>query len=214
MSPTWTSARLAMALLPLSLAATTVQAQEQPSAYPSRNIILIIPYPPGGPPDVVARVLGPVLGDILGRPIVIENRPGASTSIAAAAVARAAPDGYTLLASDIAQTVAPSILVQPNFDPIKNAIGDSLLILQRDVRPDIEQVFARVARKSNLCTHAFEARRACASCFRTAKFNSPASPLSMPSCHALRKQLSFSASRCSTVSIKRKASRTTSLDDA
>ena len=90
------------------------------TAYPSRNIMLVVPYPPGGPPDVVARVLGPPLGELLGKPVVIENRPGASTSIGAAAVARAAPDGYTLLATDIAQTVAPSILVTPNFDPIKD----------------------------------------------------------------------------------------------
>lgn len=95
-------------------------AQEPPDAYPTRNIMWIIPYPPGGPPDVVARALGPVLGEILGKPLVVENRPGASTSIGATAVARAAPDGYTILASDIAQTVAPVIMKAPSFDIVKD----------------------------------------------------------------------------------------------
>ena len=120
--------------------ATAARAQDDTASYPSRNIMLIVPYPPGGPPDVVARVLGPVLGDILGKPIVIENRPGASTSIGAAAVARAAPDGYTLLASDIAQTVAPSILVQPNFDPIKDFkhVGQtSVSVFTLDIDPKL-----------------------------------------------------------------------------
>ena len=97
-----------------------VSAQELVSAYPSRNILLVVPYPPGGPPDVIARVLGQPLAEVLGKPIVIENRPGASTSIGASAVARAAPDGYTLLASDIAQTVLPSTMANLSFDPVKD----------------------------------------------------------------------------------------------
>lgn len=95
-------------------------AQEPVSAYPSRNIQMIVPYPPGGPPDVIVRMLGPLVADTLGKPIIVENRPGASTTIGATAVARASPDGYTLLASDIAQTVAPSIVANPGFDPAKD----------------------------------------------------------------------------------------------
>lgn len=101
-------------------ASTTTFAQEPVSAYPSRNILLIVPYPPGGPPDVIVRLLGPLMAEQLGKPVVIENRPGASTTIGAAAVARAAPDGYTLLASDIAQTVAPSTVANLSFDPVKD----------------------------------------------------------------------------------------------
>jgi tripartite-type tricarboxylate transporter receptor subunit TctC len=82
--------------------------------------MIVVPYPPGGPPDVIARLLGPPLTEILGKPIVIENRPGASTTIGAASVARATPDGYTLLASDIAQTVAPSTIANLSFDPVKD----------------------------------------------------------------------------------------------
>ena len=115
----WTAAWL-LGLTAVLGPPSQVIAQESAQAYPSRNIMWIVPYPPGGPPDVIARVLGPVLGDILGKPLVIENRPGASTSIGATAVARAAPDGYTLLSSDIAQTVVPSIMAAPSFDPIKD----------------------------------------------------------------------------------------------
>lgn len=97
-----------------------VAQQEPASAYPSRNILLLIPLPPGGPPDTIARVLAPVMGEALGKSVVVENRPGASTSIASQAVARANPDGYTLLASDLSIAVVPHILAKPGFDPLKD----------------------------------------------------------------------------------------------
>ena len=118
------SARLALAGLAcaagLAAGSWPAGAQEPASAYPSRNILIIVPYPPGGPPDVIARLIGPPMSEILGKPVIVENRPGASTTIGAAAVARAAPDGYTLLASDIAQTVAPNIVANLSFDPVKD----------------------------------------------------------------------------------------------
>lgn len=104
-----------------SLAAHDAGAQQEPpSAYPSRNILLLIPLPPGGPPDTIARVLAPVMSEALGKSVVVENRPGASTSVASQAVARAAPDGYTLLASDLSIAVVPHILAKPGFDPLKD----------------------------------------------------------------------------------------------
>lgn len=110
-----------LSLLATTLSAAPFQAHaEDASAYPSRNILVVVPYPPGGPPDVIVRLLGPPLREILGRSLVVENRPGASTTIGAGAVARAAPDGYTLLASDIAQTVAPNIISNLSFDPAKD----------------------------------------------------------------------------------------------
>lgn len=100
--------------------APCVAAQEPAASYPSRNILLVVPYPPGGAPDVIARIVGPQLSDTLGKPVVIENRPGASTTIGAGSVARAEPDGYTLLAMDQAQTVAPSIIASLKFNPVKD----------------------------------------------------------------------------------------------
>ena len=103
----------------LAAAAPLACAQEPAEGFPSRAITLVIPYPAGGPPDIAARIVGPALGDILGKPVVIENRPGASTALANGSVARAAPDGYTLLAVDMSFTVAP-YLVSISYDPIED----------------------------------------------------------------------------------------------
>jgi len=86
-------ARRGLAVIGLALAALAAAAQE----YPSRPIRLIQGFPPGGNADVVARILGQEMAKGLGQPIVVEARPGAGGSIAAEAVAKALPDGYTLL---------------------------------------------------------------------------------------------------------------------
>ncbi|MFC7556039.1 Bug family tripartite tricarboxylate transporter substrate binding protein [Pseudoroseomonas wenyumeiae] len=65
--------------------------------YPSRAVRIIVPYPPGGTTDIVARIIAQQLSDQLGRPFVVDNRAGASGAIGASAVAKSAPDGYTLL---------------------------------------------------------------------------------------------------------------------
>jgi len=78
-------------LLVVSLVAFSAAAQ-----YPSRPIHLIVPIPPGGAPDIAARVLGQKLSEQMGQPVVVENRVGSNGNIATELVARAAPDGYTL----------------------------------------------------------------------------------------------------------------------
>lgn len=89
----------AMGLVPLPL---MVGAQ----TYPSRPIQVVVGYPPGSATDFIARLLGPKMAEGLGQPIVIENRPGASGVVAAGSVARAAPDGYTIMASVPGSTTA------------------------------------------------------------------------------------------------------------
>ncbi len=91
---------------------------EAPASYPSRNILLVVPFAAGGPPDVIARVLAPSMSETLGRTIIVENRPGASTTMGTLAVTRAAPDGYTLLASSLSMVVVPYVLAKPGFDPL------------------------------------------------------------------------------------------------
>jgi tripartite-type tricarboxylate transporter receptor subunit TctC len=86
---------LATALAAIGLATLGGNALAQAS-YPDKPIRLLMPFPPGGSSDLIARILGPVMSEKLGQPIVIENRPGAGGAIALDAVARAAPDGYTL----------------------------------------------------------------------------------------------------------------------
>ena len=117
----WTTTAIALSFAAAAFSTDTVQAQaESPDAYPSRNILMLVPFPPGGPPDVIARVLAAPMGEALGRTIVVENRPGASTSLASQAVARAAADGYTIMATDMSIAVVPHILAKPGFDPLKD----------------------------------------------------------------------------------------------
>jgi tripartite-type tricarboxylate transporter receptor subunit TctC len=85
--------------------------------WPTRPITMIVPYPPGGTTDLAARPVAPKLGEILGQPVVIENRAGAGGSIGAEVVARARPDGYMLLAFPTAVlTISPHIMSLP-YDP-------------------------------------------------------------------------------------------------
>jgi len=75
---------------------TSLQAQT-PAAWPTRPISLVVTYPPGGGADAMARLIAPKLGEALGQNVIVENKPGAGGQIGAAAVAKAAPDGYTLM---------------------------------------------------------------------------------------------------------------------
>jgi tripartite-type tricarboxylate transporter receptor subunit TctC len=89
-----------------------------PQAYPAKPIRLVVGFAPGGAADTVARAYGDQLGRVLGQPIVIENRAGAGSSIAAETVARSAPDGYTLLiASPASISVNPALNAKLNYKP-------------------------------------------------------------------------------------------------
>ena len=96
------------------------QAQSAAVNFPTQNIVLVVPFPAGGPPDVIARILQPQLQTLLGKPVVIENRAGAASAMGASSVARAAPDGHTLLMVDPALAVAQNIMEKPGFDPQKD----------------------------------------------------------------------------------------------
>lgn len=89
-------------------------------AYPTRTITLVVAFPPGGPPDVVARIIGPAIAKTLGKSVVVENRPGASATIAGASVARAEPDGHTLLSADLSFVVSPYVVPTITYDPLKD----------------------------------------------------------------------------------------------
>jgi tripartite-type tricarboxylate transporter receptor subunit TctC len=94
--------------------------------FPERPVTLVAPFPAGGAADVLARILGKALGDQLGQPVVVENKPGAGTAIGAAAVASAKPDGYTLLVSSNSTfTLNPALQPKLSYDPAKSfdAIG-------------------------------------------------------------------------------------------
>ncbi|MFM7570700.1 MAG: Bug family tripartite tricarboxylate transporter substrate binding protein [Betaproteobacteria bacterium] len=106
---------LAHAIAAFLVCATgAVAAQE----YPARTIQLIVPFPPGGPTDIVGRLVAQRLSDGLGRPVVVENRPGAGGTVGSTAAAKAAPDGYTLLfGSTSTLAIAPSLYKNLPYDP-------------------------------------------------------------------------------------------------
>ena len=93
----------------------------QTQDWPARPIKLVVTFPPGGSSDIVARVLAPALAEKLGQSVVIDNKPGAGSSIGAQIVAHSANDGYTLLVSNSAAlSIAPSLLQSPGYDPLRS----------------------------------------------------------------------------------------------
>jgi len=103
------------------VAATACALALHAQTYPSRPIRLVVPFPPGGSTDSVARVVVRKFSEGLGQPVVIENRPGVGGLIGSEAVAKAAPDGYTLLLGSVSSlAVAPHMFSNPRIDPEKN----------------------------------------------------------------------------------------------
>jgi tripartite-type tricarboxylate transporter receptor subunit TctC len=104
-------------VLLLLLFAGTLHAQE----FPARPIRMVVGFPPGGGTDVVARILSPRLSELLGQPIVIENRPGATGTLAAGQVAKSPPDGYTIMMGHVSvNAIAPALFSNLPYDVLKD----------------------------------------------------------------------------------------------
>jgi tripartite-type tricarboxylate transporter receptor subunit TctC len=126
------------------------------AAYPERPIKLVVPFPPGGTTDVVARHLAPKVGEILGQPVIIENRGGAGGSIATEMVAKSPADGYTLIMATNSHTANPAIYKNLPFDTAKDfasiaLIGDSpgLVLVHPSVPANNLKEFVALAKKAN-----------------------------------------------------------------
>src|SRR5260221_6669607 len=103
------------------LAALVVPAPVSAQSWPSKTIKLIVPYPPGGTSDTLARALAPGITAALGQAVIIENKPGATGNVGADFVAKSPPDGYTLLLADIGSlAISPSVFAALPFDPVKD----------------------------------------------------------------------------------------------
>jgi tripartite-type tricarboxylate transporter receptor subunit TctC len=128
---------LMLGLLPLSSA---VPAQAQP-AFPSRTIRILVTIPPGGAPDISARLLAHHLQESRGWSVVVENRPGANGNIASDAVAKSPPDGYTLLLhADSGITINPHVYARLPFDPLKDLLPVASIATNQfmlSVHPDV-----------------------------------------------------------------------------
>jgi tripartite-type tricarboxylate transporter receptor subunit TctC len=107
-----------MALVTSALCGTATSGFAQ-TAYPTKPITLVVTYPPGGGADAMARLLAPKMGEALGQTVVVENRGGASGQIGAAAVAKANPDGYTLMLDASSFSVNPSLYPKLPYDSLK-----------------------------------------------------------------------------------------------
>jgi tripartite-type tricarboxylate transporter receptor subunit TctC len=148
--------RSALGLLvtsPLTLAGTA-EAQGG-SPWPNRAIRLVVPFAPGGPTDVMGRVLAQALVPALGQPVVVENRPGGGGNVGVAHVARSPADGYTLLVISTGFVVNPSLFRNPGYDPVRDFAAITELGASPNVilaRPDsgitsIAELVARAKRE-------------------------------------------------------------------
>lgn len=93
---------------------------QAPAVFPNKPLHWVVPFPPGGAMDVIARTLGERMSASMGQPVLIENRPGAGGNIGSEAVARAAPDGHTMMIVSIGQAVNPGLYPKMAFDPQKD----------------------------------------------------------------------------------------------
>jgi tripartite-type tricarboxylate transporter receptor subunit TctC len=109
------------------------------AAYPERTITLLVPFAPGGPTDIIARILSESLNQSLKQPIIVDNRPGAAGNVGMGTAARATPDGYTLLLTSTAIAVNPALFKKLPYDPFKDFVPISELVNAPNivvVRPD------------------------------------------------------------------------------
>ena len=112
--------RRAIGLAALAAAAGFSGAVHAQDAWPSKPITMVVPFPPGGPTDMVARVLAQQVGQQLGQTVVVDNRPGANGNIGNALVAKAAPDGYTVLYNTSSISLSPSLYKKLSYDVNKD----------------------------------------------------------------------------------------------
>ena len=139
-------------LIALTSGIAAAQTDAAARNYPSRTVRIIVPFPAGGPTDIVSRVIAQRLAESWGQPVVIENRPGADTAIGAQLVAKAPPDGYMLLAAmDTTLVMNPATASAPlTYDPFKDfaaitliANNTSLLTVRADGPRTVQELIAK-----------------------------------------------------------------------
>ena len=131
--------------------------------YPARPIRLVVPYTPGTGIDIIARTVGPRLAERWGQPVVVENRPGASGNIGADIVAKAQPDGYTMMVTVNTFTITPALYAKMPYDPVKDfatvgkvATGNIALVVNPAALPvkTLEELTAHVRARPGKVSYA------------------------------------------------------------
>ena len=117
----------ASTLFPVALAALPAAGADPAAGFPARPVRIVIPFTPGGQPDIVARMIAPKLTDSLGQQVVVDNRPGAGSMIGSRIVASSNPDGYTLLSISAAHVVTPAVRAKPGYDTLRDFASVTVL---------------------------------------------------------------------------------------
>ncbi len=122
-----------MKKLVVALAALVAPALAAAQGYPNKPLHMLVAFPPGGPVDIIARLVGPKIGEALGQPVVVENKVGASGNVATQEVAKSAPDGYTLLAHSSAYAVNATLFPNAGYDPEKDLLPIAVIAQQANI---------------------------------------------------------------------------------
>jgi tripartite-type tricarboxylate transporter receptor subunit TctC len=141
----------------LAVATVAAAAEAGAQAYPSRPIKIIVPNPPGGATDTTSRIVGARMSEILGQPVVVENRPGSNGNLANEVTAKAPPDGYTIMLGQDSQIVInPYLYTTSSIDPLKDFVPVASLVttnLVLTVNPSLQvkdfHDFIEYARRAN-----------------------------------------------------------------
>ena len=104
----------------LFLASLPALAADPAAGYPNRPVRIVVPFTPGGQPDIVSRLIAPKLTEYLGQQVIVDNRPGAGSMVGSRIVVSASPDGHTLLCISAAHVVTPAVRAKPGYDTIRD----------------------------------------------------------------------------------------------
>ena len=134
----------------ITLSAATAAAQE----FPTKPVRLVVGFPPGGSTDITARLIAPKLAERWGQPVVVENKPGAAANIGTDAVAKAEPDGHTLLLATTAIAISPSTFAKLNYDALRDfapvtmvSVIPNILVVHPSVQANTMQEFVALLKR-------------------------------------------------------------------
>ena len=148
-------------LVLLAVAATGALAADKATSFPTRPIRLVLPVPPGGGTDIIARTIAQYLAPALGQPVIIDNKPGAGGNLAEDIVAKSTPDGYTLAVVTAAHATNPKLYEKLSYDPLKDLVPITqltsqpyLFVVNNNVPAKTVPEFVAWAKKKDAVTYA------------------------------------------------------------